>query len=181
MDLDFFMTMARYNRWANKRIYGACQQLSEEEYRKQRDGVFLSIHRTLNHVLLVDRIWMNRIRGKKLKVTTLRKELYSDRAALRIARKMKDSKISRLITKVKKRHMEGAVRYEDRDGVPHATPLPYVLAHMFNHQAHHRGQVHNMLSQTDVPPPSIDLIDFIRIEEKKKARKAKKAKKGARP
>jgi len=174
MDQEYFITLARYNRWANKRIFAACEQLSEDDYRKQRDGVFLSIHLTLNHILLIDRIWMCRLRDKKIKIDTLRKELHSSRDALRIARKMRDDKIILAVERMKKRHLQRTLDYVDRRGEAHSTPMPYVLAHMFNHATHHRGQVHDMLSETDVPPPTVDLIDFVRWEQKKKKKSKKK-------
>jgi len=177
MDLEYFLTLARYNRWANERIYSACEELPLEEYKKQREATFLSIHMTLNHILLIDRIWMSRIKNKKIKVKTLRKELYTDRAALRIARKMKDDKIILLVKRLRKKHLDTNLEYEDRRGEFHSNPVKYVLAHMFNHATHHRGNVHDMLSQTSILPPSMDLIDFVREEHSKKT--AKKVQKGA--
>ena len=41
-------------------------------------------------------------------------------------------------------------------------PVELLVAHFFNHQTHHRGQVHDMLTQTNVPPPVLDLHRIIR-------------------
>ncbi len=175
MDLKYFQTLARYNRWANKRIYHACAELPLEEYKKQRQSTFLSIHMTLNHVLLIDRIWMSRFKKKKMTIKTLRKELHTDRAALRIARKMKDDKLLRLVKRLSEQELEQTLDYEDRRGEFHSNQVKFVLAHIFNHATHHRGHVHDMLSQTVINPPSIDLIDFVREEQvRKEKKKAKK-------
>ncbi|MCW9033775.1 MAG: DinB family protein [Rhodospirillales bacterium] len=171
MDLEYFQTLARYNKWANKRIYTACAELSLDEYKKQRQATFLSIHMTLNHILLIDRIWLSRIRNKKITIKTLRKELYTDRAALRIARKLKDDKIILVLKRFRHKHLDKKLEYEDRRGQFHSNPTRYILGHMFNHATHHRGNVHDMLSQTSAAPPSIDLIDFVRHEQAKKEKK----------
>ena len=64
MMLEHLRRMARYNAWANRRLYAACAQLAADEYRKPRPAFFGSIHATLNHLLVVDRIWLARIAGE---------------------------------------------------------------------------------------------------------------------
>ena len=55
-----FTTLARYNRWANRRVYEACAALSDADYRRPRPAFFGSIHGTLNHLLAGDRVWLGR-------------------------------------------------------------------------------------------------------------------------
>src|SRR3954470_24426166 len=88
-----FRTLARYNRIANERLYAACAQLSDEEYRKQRKGSFGSIHALLNHILLGDRIWLSRFEGGGATTPPLNTLLYDDFAALREARVKEDQRI----------------------------------------------------------------------------------------
>ena len=79
--------MARYNTTANQRLYEACTQLSDEDYRLERSGAFRSIHLTLNHILRGDRLWMARFCDPGVSATpALPTELYRDFASLRAAR-----------------------------------------------------------------------------------------------
>ena len=64
MPSDYFVTLARYNAWANRRLYRACGRLSESEYLRDRLPAFGSLHATLNHILVADRVWLARIEGR---------------------------------------------------------------------------------------------------------------------
>jgi len=77
MLLDQVRTFARYNAWANRRLYDACARLPREEYYRDRKAFFGSLHGTLNHLLLADRIWLGRIKGKPIAVRGLDEELYT--------------------------------------------------------------------------------------------------------
>jgi len=86
MGESYFLTLARYNAWANRRLYDACAALPEAEYMKSRPAFFGSIHGTLNHLLVGDRIWLARIEHKPNPKLTLDQILYGDLVALRVAR-----------------------------------------------------------------------------------------------
>jgi uncharacterized damage-inducible protein DinB len=154
--------MARYNRWANARLYDACAQLTEPEYMTARPAFFGSIHRTLNHILVGDRIWLGRVTGHPLAGVTLDAELYPDLPALRVARTAEDERIVAVTRALPERDLAEPLAYRTTAGEPFETGLATVLQHMFNHQTHHRGQVHGMLSATAVPPPPLDLIYYVR-------------------
>jgi len=88
--VDYATTMAAYNRWMNDRIYAACTALSDEE-RKRDVGVFFkSVHGTLNHLLLGDRVWMGRFTGVPFSVQSLDQELYAEFGELRAQRQRTD-------------------------------------------------------------------------------------------
>lgn len=162
MTTDYFASLARYNAWANARLYDACESLPEKEYRKARPSFFGSIHATLNHILVGDRIWLDRIEGIAGEMPPLDAILYDDLAPLRAAREAEDARIARLVGGLGDGALEGAVTYHNSKGDRFDTPLRYVLGHFFNHQTHHRGQVHDMLSQTGIDPPPLDLIFYLR-------------------
>src|SRR5690349_6492640 len=92
--------MARYNRVANERLYAACAQLSDEEYRKPRAGSLGSIHALLNHLLLGDRIWMSRFEGGGQTTPLLSTILYDDFGELRAARVEKDAEIEQFFGQI---------------------------------------------------------------------------------
>ena len=162
MPLPYFRRLARYNQWANARLYDACAALPVREYMAPRKAFFGSIHRTLNHLLLVDRIWLSRIDGGAPITEPLDTELYTAFAPLRAAREAQDEVIIAYVAAQTEATLAETKRYANASGEPQATPHDVILQHYFNHQTHHRGQVHDMLSQTAVAPPPLDLIYFVR-------------------
>jgi uncharacterized damage-inducible protein DinB len=162
MLLPFFRRFALYNQWANTRLYKACAELPEADYMAPREAFFGSIHRTLNHLLLVDRIWLSRIGGGAPIADPLDTELYTDFATLRPARVEQDQIIIGYIAAQTEATLDDMKSYANASGEPQETRHSVILHHYFNHQAHHRGQVHDMLSQTPVAPPPLDMIYFVR-------------------
>lgn len=162
MTLQYFRTLARYNEWANRRLYDACHALHEADYLKPRPSFFGSIHATLNHILVGDRLWIARFTGHDTKITSLDQILYGDFAGLRVAREAEDAQIVNFIDGLDLPTLNSTLRYKTSAGLEQVTPVRFVLGHLFNHQTHHRGQAHGLLSQTAVPPPSLDLIYFLR-------------------
>lgn len=157
-----FSTFAAYNRWANRRLYGACAGLDASEHHRERPAFFGSIHATLNHILVGDRIWLGRITGAPSGIHKLDQVLYEDLAGLRAARQAEDRRIIELIAGFGEASYREDLSYESIGGERSTMPLSQVLAHVFNHQTHHRGQVHDQLAQTSVTPPPLDLIYFLR-------------------
>ena len=157
-----FRVLARYNALANRRIYGACARLTDAERKKHRPAFFGSIHGTLNHLLVGDRIWLARFSGEVVPSTDLDAILYEGFGELREAREREDARIEAFAARIDERFLEGTVRYVNNEDRTLEDPVDLLVAHFFNHQTHHRGQVHDMLSQTSVPPPVLDLHRVIR-------------------
>jgi len=162
-DLDYFRTFGRYNQWANRRLYAACAQLSEAEYLKHRPVFFGSIHATLNHILVGDRLWLGRFTGHPAAhIKSLDQILYPEFAGLRVAREAEDAAIINFVDGLDEPTLNSTLRYKSMGGESSAFPLRQLLGHYFNHQTHHRGQAHGLLSQTNVPPPELDLLFYLR-------------------
>jgi uncharacterized damage-inducible protein DinB len=162
MNSSYFHRFARYNAWANRRLYEACAALSAEEYRAQRPSFFGSIRATLNHILVGDRVWMGRFEGVPSGIERLDQILYDEFADLKAARESEDARILGFVGGLGDDAVAATLRYRNMAGEAQETPLVWTLAHFFNHQTHHRGQVHGMLSGTPVAPPSLDLIYFLK-------------------
>ncbi len=159
-----FPTLARWSVWANQRLYEACRILSDEEYFAPRACAFGSIHRTLNHLLATDRIWLGRLTGEAHSIPSLDYEICADFASLSDARAREDRRIIRVIDEaVAGNGLSDDLHYSSMDGKPQRLLRCLVLSHLFLHHAHHRGQVHALLSQTSVPPPALDLTYFPRM------------------
>lgn len=161
--------MARYNRWMNEKLYAVAEKLTDDERKKDRGAFFGSIHRTFNHLLLADRVWMGRFTGVTLQegelgpggIQTLDQELYSDFEELRRERTRTDDDIDAFVATLTEEKLAGDLRFVRR-GVVNELPLWHAVAHAFNHQTHHRGQITTLLMQAGHDPGSTDLIAMLR-------------------
>ncbi len=145
--VDHFVLLGRYNTLANRRLYDACAMLGDVERRQDRKAFFRSIHGTLNHILVGDRIWLARFEGREVPSTGLDAELYVDFDALREAREREDARIEAFVAGLNEAFLAGTIRYVNNEGRMLADPVSLLVPHFFNHQTHHRGQVHDMLCQ----------------------------------
>lgn len=159
---DYFNTLGRYNRWANARLYQACGDLSIQDYAGPRPAFFGSIGNALNHLVVIDRMFCGRIGGEPFAPQALDQVLYEDFGDLKAARVAQDEVILSLLDRFTDDDYDRPLVYRNSKGARFADPLPMFLGHMFNHQTHHRGQIHDMLSQTPVTPPSLDLLIYMR-------------------
>lgn len=155
--ISHFQLLARYNRGANEILYAAVAKLSDAERKKRRPAFFASIHGTLNHILVGDRIWLGRFEGRTMPSTNLDAILYDDFEELRQARIEEDARLTGFAASLDEGYLSGSIAYVNNQGFDVEDPVDVLLAHLFNHQTHHRGQVHDMLCQTTVTPPSLDL------------------------
>ena len=153
---------ARYNRLANETLYEACGALSDPEYRRDLGAFFGSVHGTLNHLLLGDTIWMTRFEGGMHPSTNLDAILHPTFGALRGARVEMDRRIERFFSALPADFERRTVRYVNNSGIDSEDPLAVILPHFFNHQTHHRAQIHTLLSQLGRDPPVLDLHRVLR-------------------
>lgn len=135
--------------------------MSAAEYAARRAAFFGSIGGTLNHILVADRIWLARFEGRTAGIAHLDDILYDEFAALRPAREEEDARILAFVGSLDDDSLAGTLSYRNMAGEAKETPFVWALAHVFNHQTHHRGQAHGMLSDTPVAPPPLDLIYFL--------------------
>jgi uncharacterized damage-inducible protein DinB len=147
--LAHFRQCAAYNRGANERVYAACGRLADDDRRRHLGSFFGSIHATLNHIMLGDRIWMARFRGQTLPSTGLDAILYDDFADLTQARANEDAGIERFFAGLDAAFLDRPITYVNNEGRRFSDPVTVILPHFFNHQTHHRGQIHAMLTQLD--------------------------------
>jgi uncharacterized damage-inducible protein DinB len=153
---------ARYNRLVNETLYAACAGLTDAEYRRPLGAFFGSVHGTLNHLLVGDRLWMTRFEGGTASSANLDAILFEKFDALREAREQMDRHIERFFSNLPAGFEERSVRYVNNSGFDSEDPLAVILPHFFNHQTHHRGQVHAMLSQLGRKPPVLDMHRVLR-------------------
>jgi uncharacterized damage-inducible protein DinB len=159
ISIQYARTMASYNRWMNDRLYDCCARLSEEERKRDRGAFFGSIHGTLNHLLLGDRIWLGRFQGKPYPAKSLAEELYADFAELRSERGATDASITSWIVSLADTDFTRELEYVTMaNPQTKRQPLWLAVTHFFNHQTHHRGQLTTLLFQQGIDPGVTDLI-----------------------
>lgn len=151
--------MADYNAWMNARLYDCCAPIPDEERKRDVGAFFKSIHGTLNHLLVADRIWMGRFTGKPFAPPSLATELYADFGELRRERESTDAAISAYVAALTDADLDATLRYTSIvNPQPRASTLWVAVAHFFNHQTHHRGQLTTLLMQRGIDPGVTDLI-----------------------
>ena len=154
-------TAARYNAWANIRIYNACGKLSDEERKADRKAFFGSIHRTLNHILLADLIYRERLEKKPTTFSRLGEVLYQDFADLEAAHRAQDAWYIAFSDAFDPAELDGTLSFDTvGTGEYFSLPLRTCLTNLFEHQIHHRGQVHHMISHAGHYPPPLDVVKF---------------------
>jgi uncharacterized damage-inducible protein DinB len=150
--LQQYRVMAAYNRQINQQFYTACAELSEAQLKQDRGVFFTSIFGTLNHLLLVDRLWLGGFTKNSVAFNSLDEELYGDFAELRAERERTDADILTWADTLTLEQLEAPFNEHL------AFPTWLTVTHFFNHQTHHRGQLSALLGQcgldygvTDIP------------------------------
>jgi uncharacterized damage-inducible protein DinB len=151
MSSEYFRRLALYNRWANARLYAAALDLSDQTYRLHVGVFFGSLHGTLNHLLLTDRLWLKRLTGEGDHPNQLNAILYDDRAELTRARMAEDRRLISVVEKYDEAALAALHSYRTTSGMPQSQVLSEILMHLFNHQTHHRGQAHGCLPSSPAP------------------------------
>jgi len=155
--------LANYNAWANRRLHGICAELSADKISQDRGAFFGSILGTLNHVLLVDILYRERIEGIESTFSGLNDTLHSDLSALSEHQSEEDDRWIALTEEIDPTTLDEPFVFwtlglDNRDR--REVPKHIYFTNLAQHQAHHRGQTHNMVSQAGLKPPSLGYIDF---------------------
>ena len=160
------MMFAAYNRWANARVYDAAEALTDKEWQKDTGAFFGSMMATLNHLVVADRIWMRRFTGLGEAPNALDTIVDRTLAGLRAARIAEDARISAWIDALQPLEFDGRFTYVTVTDIRTVSQrIAPALAHFFNHQTHHRGQAHTILTALGKPSLQLDMIYFQRTED----------------
>jgi uncharacterized damage-inducible protein DinB len=156
-------TMAYQNAWANHRLLSAVERLSDEDLAAPRTSFFPSLRATLNHIVTVDWYYVDALerslRGQPVNADARAffdpEEPFARCPALRAAQRAVDRRLVDLCVGLTDDRLDTPIAVLRRTGVQHE-PTTRLLAHLFEHQIHHRGQAHAMLAGTSVAPPQLD-------------------------
>ena len=153
---DYLIAQARNNHWSNYRLHSACLRLPATEYYQNRPSFFGSIHIHLDHIVFVDWLYLERLTGEQYLPADVGEELHSGLAPLVKDQVRADRALIKYCEAAKPETLASKVSFKLLDGTQYTETVWSVLAHLFTHQIHHRGQVHDMLSATSVMPPQLD-------------------------
>lgn len=161
-----FQTQARYNQAMNAQIYVACSGLSDEQRRRDLGTWFKSIHGTLNHILLADKVWLGRFSNESFVPPSLDTELFSTWDELKAERAAFDERLVAWIDDLEPERLRETLTFQpmSRPGV-HSTPLWLCVAHVWNHQAHHRGQATSLMNALGADSGVTDLLALAPVVE----------------
>ena len=160
-----YRMFAHYACWANERVSASADALGEDEFKADQGAFFRSLSGTLNHILVTDRIWMRRFTGTGPVQTRLDEILTEDRAELAALRQAEDARIIAFVESLDADTLLAPVTYGPLTAAGTFTqPLAALLAHLFNHQTHHRGQATVLLTRLAGrdAAPVLDLAVFQR-------------------
>ena len=161
--------MARNNAWSNRRLHAACAQLTQAELEAPRTSFFPSLQATLNHILVVDWYYLDGLEGAGQGLATQVNPVPFPRMAeLAQAQRAADARLIRFCDSLEPGTLAREVTLDRGDEGLTSEPVTAVLAHLFVHQIHHRGQVHAMLAGTRVAPPQLDEY-FLEYDRERRA------------
>jgi uncharacterized damage-inducible protein DinB len=155
--------MARNNRWSNDRLYRAVLRLQPGEFDALRTSFFPSIKETLNHILAVDRLYLDFLEEGGVGAAAFDDfEAFDEAETLAEAQKLADCRLIAFCDRLTLDDLDRKVVTDRREDGKIPERIGDLVAHLFLHQIHHRGQVHAMLSGTSVMPPQFDefLLDY---------------------
>jgi uncharacterized damage-inducible protein DinB len=158
-----FATMAYQNAWANHRLLRACARLSQQDFVAHRTSFFPSLKATANHILTVDWYYLDALesakQGKPPEANPRRffdpEEPFVTCAEIQREQRAADRRLVAFCVALTDAALDRPVAVMRRAGLEQET-MTRLLAHLFQHQIHHRGQMHAMLAGTAVRPPQLD-------------------------
>lgn len=157
MSTDLIKALASYNTWANAQTQAECAKLSEEEMKKNVGAFFCSIHGTLNHIMVADRIWMARFLGEAEFRSPLDAVLYDGTADFWAERIALDARIEAFASTITTDWLDGTLTFgRVSSPVKRTRPRWALVVHMFNHATYHRGQVTTLMKQMGFDPAETD-------------------------
>jgi len=158
-----YRAFAYNNAWANHRLLTACAALSQQDFEAKRTGFFPSLQMTLNHIYVIDLFYVDALEGGWLGPKAWDNDIpYPSLAELKSAQAAIDRRLIAVCDALTPALLDAIVRV-NRNTRVQTERCDRLLMHLFQHQIHHRGQAHAMLSATSVAPPQLD--EFFSIAE----------------
>ncbi len=159
ISIDYVATMAHYNAWQNRQLIDVLDRMDDAALHADRGAFFGSILGTLNHIAWADHMWMSRLAGWARPAVSISDSprLHPTRAAWKADRQRTDGRLVHWAEDLRPARLRGDLTWTASSGEERTRPIALCVVHMFNHQTHHRGQVHAMLTAAGHDPGPTDL------------------------
>jgi uncharacterized damage-inducible protein DinB len=158
ISVEYCQLLARYNRWMNERMYAVVGEFSEADRMRDRGAFFGSMHRTLNHILWGDRVWLARFRSQSYGEPAYGADTFAEYSALTREREATDMAILDWAGQLSPAWLAGTLQYRRAsDGGVRRLAAWIAAAHLFQHATHHRGQLATLIKQAGKDPGVTDL------------------------
>lgn len=162
-DQGYLQSLLDYNAWANGEMYKVVQDMPLDEVHKERKTSLKSIHVSLNHLLVVEKIWLAHMKCEKHSFENLRTIVHEDIEELRQGHAAMDQKLKDYAADLSGDDLEEVVEYELISGKKGQLSRAMVLTHIVTHGNYHRGWIVDMLGQAGVQQPQMDIPVYERV------------------
>lgn len=159
--IDYCATMARYNRWQNRSLTTAADGLDDAARKADRGAFFGSIAATFSHVLWGDLMWMGRLAGDAVPGGGIMESvtMFAGWDRFKVERAATDARILAWARSLRPVDLAGDLAWVSSSALRELVrPRALCVTHFFNHQTHHRGQIHAMLTAAGMRPEATDLV-----------------------
>lgn len=160
---DYFVDLARYHAWANEVLFTELDKLGDEQRRQDCGLFFRNIHHTVDHLLLVNRLWMGRLMGKPF-VADFKTVQIAHWDALKQALREDLASMAAWLERQDEDWFAKDVSFTASSGKTNTLPASAVLTHMLTHFNHHRGQVSTAITQLGGIAPEMDYLYYLRAK-----------------
>jgi len=157
---NYFALLGAYNEWANRRLIDGLAAMTDADWHADHGLFFRSIHMTFNHNLVVEKLWLGRIKGVPHGIRSLDEPLATARPAL-VDLLLAQNAVTLQVMREVPDPPPPRIRYTTTDGAPMDVPLAPVLGHVFNHATHHRGQITAVAHRLGVLVQELDIPYFL--------------------
>lgn len=166
--VHYFAQLARYHAWATHKLLADLAPLSDDEWQRDQRLFFVSVHRTVNHLLVAETMWYARFAENVSPRMALDAELQTDRAALCAALSAAAGRWTPWAEGLEPSRLDGELVYTRSDGQAARIPFAPALGHVFNHATHHRGQITAAVTALGHPGPSLDWSYLLQSEARQR-------------
>ena len=156
-DKNYLLSLLDYGQWANNEFFKAIRGLPAEEVTKQRKSMMNNILKSMNHLLVIDKVWLAHMRCEKHTFDNLQTLLHEDIDELWTAKKEMEKEIRKYVSGLSSDELEEVVNYELIGGNTGSLPRYMIITHLVLHGGFHRGFVGDMFGQIPMRPPGQDI------------------------
>ncbi len=156
-DKDYLLYLLDYNVWANEKYFRQIEGLPADEVTKQRESLMNNILNSVNHLLVIDKVWMAHMKGEKHSFEKLQTVFHENLDDLWVAKREMDQEIRNYVSGLSEDELEEVIDYELIGGNKGSLPRYMIITHLVIHSGFHRGFIGDMFGQIPVIPVDQDI------------------------